>query len=73
MKLVRLEPVALQSRVKQSTTEPLRSLRGFIMLASMMKEVWSAFRVDVCSRNNKTAFSGKSINMIQVKHNLSNF
>ena len=30
MTLVRLEPAAPRSRVKHSTTEPLRSLEGFV-------------------------------------------
>ena len=32
---VRLEPAALRSRVKHSTTEPLRSLRELVALLSL--------------------------------------
>ena len=35
---VRLEPAALRSRVKRSTTEPLRSLKGVVIAAIMFRD-----------------------------------
>ena len=47
MTLVRLEPAAPRSRVKHSTTEPLRSLRGILMLVNNWIPIFK-FSENIC-------------------------